>query len=347
MAASGALSSVLPLAGKPGAGGLHIEGIITLVETTRGSTRMVVTGLDGKQWRISLSPGTKVTTSEGGAAPLIAIDAGLPAVAEGTLNQGIMVADNVRLLSLSATPARINYEWDSEGSSLSVEGRGWPGERDVRFAAGVVDETKSQVGLLRADSGGNLIGKIELPGDVTAGGLWLLASSNDKNGAPAEVAMPIAALGSASAPAPVRLFATTGQGAQMGATGTYCTRGRCVQASGFALPPESLMVRAGEVMGLHAQAGTDPLVAPSATRLSLAIYSLTGTEPGQPGKGGLLVLPGGAPIYSTGALPGWPFSVTLPRSLGAGRYVVVASVSWPDGGDGQNNGVYTFVVQVP
>ncbi len=337
----GTLATALPLAGKPPSGKVHLEGTITLVETTRAGTKLVLSGLAGQQSRLLLAQNASITTSEGSAADAAMLDVGLSVIVEGEITQGVVNVGSIKLLSLSHSGARLDYEWNQNGA-LFVAGTGWPGEHSVTFSIGPSNAPHPPFATLVADSRGNLTSSIALPkAPVGQSMLWLFASSSDKNGLLAQVALPIVALGSTNSLSAAQLYITAKQGAEEGSVGSYCVQGKCFASNGVALLVDTLTVKPGDMLGLRAQSGTNPVLAPTATLLSTQLYLYPNSS-----AGSAYFVPGGSPIFETGDLPGHPFSITLPASLAPGRYALIVSVSWPDAG-GKNNGVYGFAVQVP
>jgi hypothetical protein len=338
-ASGGKAQAALPLAGKPLAGSVHIEGTVTFVETTKAGTRLTVTALDGKQWSLSLPAGAAITGSEGSPLAPSTLDAGQSAVVEAMVGQGDMTVSRIRLLSESRNGARVSYTWSADGTSIFVAGTSWPGERDVIFSTGPAGGAQTQFAKLTADSNGILSAGIQPP-TAAPGQLptWLFASSSDGSTLLAQVAVPLAAVGSAAVRPPIQLYITSGDGSQSAGTGPYCRQGKCLAPVGIALPVDALSAAPGALLGLRDATGTNLISLQSASGLSIQIYP----DPG----GGAQFVPGATPIFSSGDLPGVPFSVHLPDNLPSGRYVVLATVSWPDSDGGKNNGLYGFTVQV-
>lgn len=344
-ASSGTASTALPLAGKPGEGNVHIEGTITLIEFSTGGTRMEMISLDGKGFRLNLPAGASITTAEGRPAAATSLDAGVAAIAEGNASNGVVAVKSIQLLSVSSGGVRVGYVWSDDGSSLVVTGSGWPGERDVIFALGTASR-QTAFATLRSDSRGNLTGTIKLPRGADAQKTpWLFTSSTDKSGTQMTVAEALASLGSVATPPPFQLYISTSQGAEMGAAGAYCSRGKCVSSAGVTLHGDGLAVKAGEMLGLRSNSGSDTLFAPTATSLSVQLFRYPAASP-QP-YGSVYFTPSATPLYSIGGPNGKPFSVTLPGNLASGRYVMMVNVGWPDQGGGRDNGTYGFVIQVP
>lgn len=339
-AQSGADSTALPLAGKPPAGTAHLEGEITMVETSQGNTHLTLTSFDGKQSRLVVPPGATLLTSEATPASVHAIDAGYFASVEAASAQGVATVSSMKLMSLSRTPARVGFEWQGDGS-IFVAGTGWPGEKAVAFFTGTVEGKPVQFAALKADSRGNIGDTIKPPPGLTnQQGGWVFATSSDVAGS-VQVAIPVAALGRSSTNAAAQLYIIAHEGAEVGGLGSYCAQGKCFPLPGLVLPVDALAVRAGDTLGLRAQMGTNPLFAPSATSLSAQLYLLpAGVQPDE------YYVAKGSPVFSTGELPGRPFSLTLPAKLAAGRYAMIVTVQWPDDG-GKNSGTYGFTVQVP
>ncbi len=302
---------------------------------------------DGKLWHLTLPATAAITGSEGTAISPSALTAGVAGIVEGTVGAGSVSADSVKLLSESATGARVSYAWSGDGKSLLVSGTGWPGERDVTFTTGPAGGPQSQFAKSHADSSGNLSDRIQAPpANPGQGSVWLFASSAGASGSSAQVALPLASLGSFDAPPATQLYITSQKGSQSGEIGSYCSYGRCFALPNLTLPGEVLDVLPGDLLALRQQNGTGALINETPTRLSTQIYAFP-SRPGEEPDASLSFAPTGTPVYASGDLPGRPFSVSLPQSLASGRYALIVSISWPDSGGGANRGVYGFLVQVP
>jgi hypothetical protein len=107
-----------------------------------------------------------------------------------------------------------------------------------------------------------------------------------------------------------------------------------------------LTVGPGKALALRQQNSADPLFYATPNKLTFHLYPYAWPS-GQTLDSVATFVPGGTSAYSSGDLPGHPFSVTLPPTLAAGRYALVVSVWWPDSAGGANNGVYGFSVQLP
>lgn len=340
-ARSSRATAALPLAGKPAAVSTNVEGTIALVEFTNAGARLVVSSLDGRQWLLVVPSTAVISTSEGSPTSSRALDAGIAVLANCTTVQGIVTVSKMTLLSYSRTPARVSYEWSSDGSSIFVAGTGWPGERDVSFAMGTADGPQSPLATRKSDSRGNLTESIRPPVGFTGQTrAWLFATASDPNGSRVQIGVPVVSLGSPGAPSPTQLYINSQQGSEQGGTGEFCTSGKCFPSSGVALPADTLTVKPGDVLGLRAQEGANPLLAMTAVSLSAQLYLFpTGVAP-------QFFVPQGTPISASGDLPGRPFSVTLPTKLTSGKYALLVSVQWP-ATTGKNTGVYGFALQIP
>jgi hypothetical protein len=104
------------------------------------------------------------------------------------------------------------------------------------------------------------------------------------------------------------------------------------------LPLSALPAASGDVLALRDAVGANPTIAQSPSALSVQLFPYP-TASGQ-------FVPSGTPVFSTGNLPGVPFSIHLPDNLAPGRYVALANVSWPDSAGGKNNGLYGFTLEV-
>jgi hypothetical protein len=346
-ATSGSAQTALPLAGKPPSGKVEIAGIVTFIDTTGAVTSLAMRSLDGELWRVSLPAGAAITGSEGTSISPAALTAGAAGVVDGTVESGTVSAGSIKLLSESATGARVSYSWSADGKSIFVSGTGWPGETDVTFSMGLPGGAQSQFAKMHADSSGNLSDSIQgPPQNPGQPSQWLFASSAGASGPAAQVAIPLATLGSVAAPPATQLYITSQKGSQAGQVGSYCARGKCFSAPTVPLPGEALSVKPGDLLALRQQNGTAAIINETPTRISTQLHSFPAT-PGEAPDASLSFVPAGTPIYSSGDLPGRPFSVSLPQSLAAGRYALIVSISWPDNGGGANRGLYGFLLQVP
>jgi hypothetical protein len=338
-AAAGKAQSALPLAGKPPAGTAHIEGIITFIERTKAGTRLTVTALDGKQWSLALPAGAPIANSEGSPTQPGVLDAGQAAVVDAVAGQQGMSASSIKLLSESKSGARVSYTWNADGSNIFVAGTGWPGGHDVIFSTGPSGAAPAQFAKLTADSLGNLSGSVQPP-PAPAGQTptWLFASSSDGNNLLAQVAVPLASVGGAALPPPMQLYIMSSSGSQSAGIGAYCRQGKCLSPPGVVLPLDALAAAPGDLLALRDADSTNPALGQSPSALSVQLFPYP--------AGSEQFIPSGAPVFSTGNLPGVPFSVHVPANLAPGRYVALANVSWPDSAGGKNNGLYGFTLEV-
>ncbi len=105
----------------------------------------------------------------------------------------------------------------------------------------------------------------------------------------------------------------------------------------------------GEVLGLRSQYGPDPNAGLSPSKFTARIYVYPANASGQ----GTLVedvfyyVPKVSPIYTTGDLPGRPFSIPVPSLLVKGKYIALVDVTWPDTGTGGGTATYGFTLEIP
>lgn len=345
-------SAALPLAGVTQAGKVQLQGTVTQVSTTASGARSIgMKARDGREWTLVRDAGAALRYSEGDIAPASAIVPGVGVSIEGIAAGRVITVSEMRLLSVARTGARMGYTHGADRKSVRVSGTGWPGEKRVELTlaalnAGGPPPLKS----VRADSRGNLIALVPLPSALPSGPLWLFASVAEGGRLVAQVAVPF----DPPAPAPgvvatpPGLFALGASGEQAGGLGSYCWGGICASATGVPLPGEALPVKAGEVVGFRSLYGPGPNMGLSPISFSAQLFRY-GSPRGQVADldGTLSFTPKGQPVHATGEKPGRPFSVALPRSLPAGRYVLVVQVAWPDPRGGRGEGTYAFNLLVP
>ncbi len=264
---------------------------------------------------------------------------------EGMSSGDEVSVTSMRLMSVSRTGASFGFTVQPDGKSLRISGKGWPAEKGVVFSLRTLatQADKSLVSVT-ADSRGNLSGFAQLPARTALpeGKLWLFAISSDKNAVLAQVALPfIYPAGNTQEPPTLTILSAVGE--QIGGVGSYCTQTMCADKMGVPLPPDALKVSSGEVLGLRSQYGPDPNAGITPTRFVADLYAYPDpvSNQGTLLDGVFYFRPGAPPLYTTGELPGRPFSISLPNSLAPGKYAVVVFVTWPDG-----DGSYGFTLEV-
>ncbi|HKP51622.1 MAG TPA: hypothetical protein VJ183_03120 [Chloroflexia bacterium] len=340
------LSVALPFAARNAVKKVQLEGELSQVSPSRSPTQKVVlTDRGGKAWSLSLAASTKLIYSEGVAAGVDVLRSGMAVSVEGAESGGDVSVTSLRLMSVSRTGASFGYDVQPDEKSLRISGKGWPAEKGVVFSLRTLaTQADKTVVSLAADSRGNVLGSVQLPARSTLpeGALWLFAMSTDKGAVLAQVALLFEyPAGNTQGPPTLTLLGATGE--QIGGVGSYCTQTMCVDKIGVPLPPDALKVASGEVLGLRSQYGPDPNAGITPTRFvaDLYVYPDIGSNQGTLVDGIFYFRPGGAPLYTTGQLPGRPFSISLPNSLAPGKYAVVVFVGWPDG-----DGSYGFTLEV-
>jgi hypothetical protein len=333
-ARSGDMVAQLPLAAEPGvfeAAGL--EGVLTHVERAGGLTNLVLAGFDGTYRRLEMPASAQVRYSEGGTAPPRVLDAGMAVRIEGSSGTGTVAVSRLRIMSESQTGARVGYTWLGT-SAVTVSGTGWPQQKAVTFAFGQKGGAHAiQIGNLTADSRGNLVGRLAVPGVVgrPAGG-WIEAVAADGGQVLAQVSVPLGEVSDAADGNPPKLFLLAGSGGQRGELGNFCSGGGCSGTRGFPLPPEVLTVSRGEGLRFRAQPGMDPTVAATPASFSVQLYAYPSAAYGGEtsiGSHARFEL-SGQPVYSIAVQEGRPFSMSVPQSLASGAYVLVVSTAWPN-----------------
>lgn len=354
-------TAYLPLSEHIITGIIHLQGAIGSVSGPPGGlSSLALTDRNGKQWPLALSQSTAVSYASGEPASLAVLDAGLFANLDATGTGSSLSATAVHLLSLSKAGLQFGYTLTSDGKSLQVVGTGWPGSRQVSFAAGPITaqgflgDGALHFGAIKSDSRGNISGIVKLPNasDFPSGSLWLFAAAVGSTAAPT-VAQPFDVSGQPpelAGPPHVTLLAQAGE--QTGGVGSYCWQGACSNAIGTPLPVATLTITNGEVLGLRSQLGPNPQTGPEPLSFSAQLYPLAHdptslTSEGATVDGVFYLNPTAPPIFTNATSSGEPFSVALPPGLSPGRYALVLNISWPDASGKPVTTTYGFNLQVP
>jgi hypothetical protein len=353
-AKQGGRAAQLPIGGASESGSVQIHGVITRVsgaDTTQFEAAF--TDRSGKDWLLHLAPGAAIRYSEGDSASASAITPGAAVRVDGTAASGTVTASTLRLASVSRTGAQLGYKVLGSGNAqLAVSGTDWPAGRSVVFTASLLNAGGAPpLGQIKADSRGNLTGVLPLPAGTALpqGPLWLIAQSSDTSRLLAQVAKPLDLPPTGqTGDAPPLLYIEAKSGEALGGLGSYCWRAQCADAVGVPLPLTSLTVAQGELLGLRSQYGAQLNAGLTPVSLHADLFSYN-TPEGQVAQieNTAYFTPQANPIFTTGNLPGKPFSVTLPKGLASGLYVLVAGVSWLDPAGGTGGGTYGFLLSVP
>jgi hypothetical protein len=352
VAASADMETALPLAARIRSGNATVEGLLTAVQQApSGAYSLLMKDYAGKEWQVSLFSSAAVYYSEGGEAQAAQLTSGEYARVEGSVVGDRVNAGSVRLMSVSSTGARLGYELQPGGREIRLSGTNWPAKRDVTFSLRPsAGEGGVQLGSARADSRGNVFASFDLPSATPADQpLWFFAQVAEKDTLLAQVAMlypPGGAAQQVNGLPTLMLLGSAGE--QMGGMGSYCLRGECVPAIGVPVPGEVMLVASGEVLGLRSQFGLDPDLGVSPQRFTTQLYAY----PAEPASEGALIdgtfyfSPTSLPVFTTGEVPGRPFSVTLPPVVAPGKYLLLLSVVWSDVEGARDEAVYGFALEV-
>jgi hypothetical protein len=352
VAASDDAQTALPLAARIRSGNATVEGLVTAVQQApSGAYSLLMKDYMGKEWQVSLFSSAAVYYSEGGEAQAAQLATGEYARVEGTVFRDRVNAGSVRLMSVSSTGARLGYEFQPGGRWVRLSGTNWPAQRDVTFSLRpFAGEGGMQLGLARADSRGNLLASFDLSSTITSDQpLWFFAQVAETDTLLAQVAVLYPPGGVAQQANGLPMLTLLGSaGEQMGGMGNYCLRSECVPAIGVPVPGEAMMVSVGEVLGLRSQVGLDPDLGILPQRFTVQLYAYP-SEPASKGatiNGTFYFSPTLLPVFTTGEVPGRPFSVTLPSVLAPGNYLLLVSVVWSDVEGARDEAVYGFGVEV-
>ncbi|MDQ6695204.1 MAG: hypothetical protein M3014_12420, partial [Chloroflexota bacterium] len=360
-AVSGDTTAALPLATRLQTGKMHLEGSITQLHVALKQATMKTQG--GQEWPLVFSANSQVHYSEGAPANLGAIIAGSYIVVDGSVNLGSLTVASLSMVSTSQTGAHLGIAWQSNGKSVRLTGTGWPAEQSVSLVVGHPNVAGGvQLAATHSDSRGNISLLVTVPltatnvqGALSYGG-WLTASSTGtppststgKGSIVAQVSVPLDPPASPTSAyvLPPTLSLLTQEGEQKGGLGSYCWKRMCLQRVGVPLPAGALQASPGDVLGFRSQYGPDPNLGPSPLSLSAQLYpygsSLLSSSPDQV----LYFAPDSQALFSTGDVPGRPFSVALPTTLAKGKYVLVVSVGWTSPSGGKEVAQYGFLLQL-
>ncbi len=338
-------TAALPLASKSKTGNVTLEGTISQAPDGQATPQTLqMRTRDGSEWTLDVGANSKLNYSEGSVAPVQAVRPGASVSVNGIASGGRVAVAEMNILSLSRTGAHFGYAWQPDGKSLRISGTGWPAERTISFTL-----TRPNIGepppltTARADSRGNLSALVKLPNGAPTEGQWLFATASDKGALLAQVALPLAT--DTRSP---QLIAQSAAGEQLAGVGSYCwtttNQRTCVDAIGAPLPGAGLQAQAGETLLLRSQYGPDPNAGLTPDTFSAHLYPYPDSQITPDGP--LYFAPTSQPVYSTGSIPGRPFSVALPTTLSKGRYILLVDVKWPDAPVGSGSATYGFTLSV-
>ena len=339
------LNIALPFAARNAFSKVQLAGELSQVSPGRSPTQQVsLTARDGKVWSLALNANTKITYSEGAPAGIDALRPGMAVSVEGTATGADVAVASLRLMSVSRTGATFGFTLQPDGKSLSISGGGWPAGQAITFTLRTLaTDGGGPLASLTADSRGNVLGTIQLPQSGTSSqGLWIFATASEKNIITAQVAQPFNyTVGKAAEPPALFLLGSLSE--QAGGLGSYCYQTMCVDKIGIPLPSASLMALPGEVLGLRSQYGPNPNAGITPVRFIAEVhpYPVANASQGTFVDGVFYFRPSQSAVYTTGELPGRPFSIALPGTLPSGRYAVVVYVTWPEG-----DGSYGFTLEL-
>ena len=326
----------LPFSAAPAENMCVLAGMVSQFERDGAVLRLTLTALDGAQRRLVVPPGAQVRYAEGSLASAGVVDVGIYAAAQGSEENGTLQVAQLDLLSVSRTGAVVGYQWAGD-NLLRVSGRGWPSGQEVAFGTGSATGNHAQFATLKSDSRGNLTGSVAVTGMIRQNGTGTWLSARTASGsAGASVSVPLAAQGSGAAPPLPRVFVYAGSGAQSAAAPAGCPAAGCPSNRSVALPVAALSITPGEVLRLRALSSGDPFSGPVPAKDTADLYPAGAEGAGE-------FVPSGAPVHSSGEVPGRPLSVSLPQALAPGRYVLLLHTAWPGVRDTL---VYGFVLIV-
>nr|MDQ5866422.1 hypothetical protein [Chloroflexota bacterium] len=347
-------TTALPLVGKIPIGDTVVEGMLTAIHPGPygGSYLVLIKADTGKEWQVSLYRDvTTVLYSEGGEAQVAQLASGEYVRVEGRMG-GNLIARTIRLMSLSQTGAQLGYELAPSGRAMRLSGTNWPPGRDILFSVRpFLGDAGVLLGSARSDSRGNLAASFELSASrFFSEPLWLFGQVQQQGRLVAQVAVlfqPGDDAYKARDLASLTLLGSAGE--QMGEVGSHCHVGKCEDVEGVPVPGDMLPVKAGEVLGLRSQSGPDRHLGLVPQRFTAQLYAY----PSQPEREGTIIddtyyfSPKSLPVFSTGEVPGRPFSVSLPATLTGGHYYLLVSVVWSEGAAQREEAVYGFALQLP
>ncbi|HET9493502.1 MAG TPA: hypothetical protein VFR15_04650, partial [Chloroflexia bacterium] len=326
----------LPFSPSPQIAPGSLEGMLSHVERDGANLLLTLAAADGEHKRMVLPPGARLRYAEGGAAPPEAVEPGAYAAAAGTEQNGVVQVARLDLLSVSGGGSVVGYTW-LNGTKLRVSGRGWPGGQAVAFGTGTAAGEHERFASLTADSRGNLVGTVTLPGlNAAAPARTWLSASTVSSGGTARVLVPVVSLGTLTSRPLPGMLAYSARGGQVAAGPLQCPESGCAEGRALDLPSRPLTVSLGETLALRPRWGADPLISRAPFAFTGELYRLTGAASGT-------FVPSGPPVNSTGLLPGRPLSVALPNGMEQGIYVLIVRASWP-GASGVL--VHSFLLEV-
>ncbi|HEX8599159.1 MAG TPA: hypothetical protein VF952_11665 [Chloroflexia bacterium] len=345
----------LPLAGKLLSGDTTIEGVLTGVQRGTSNYHSLLLRDDtGKERKVILGSDVPVSYSEGSAAKakVAQVGSGEYVRIEGRHHGGQFSASAIRIMSLSRTGARLGYDLLPSGRGIRVSGTGWPASGNVTVSVRPFSgEGGVQFGTTHSDSRGNVSASFALPPTrMSEGPLWLFAQLVDENGLVAQVAVLYSSEPAAETARHVpALTLLSHNGEQLGGISSYCHSGDCLETAEVPVPGEALLSGPTEVLRLRSQVGFDPKMGLTPRRFSAQLY----LYPAEPAREGVVISstfyfsPKSLPIFSTGDVPGRPFSIPLPYTTRPGKYLLLVSVVWPEGAGQREEAVYGFALEVP
>ncbi|MEA2575492.1 MAG: hypothetical protein QOH93_2790 [Chloroflexia bacterium] len=345
----GERQAALPLAARIPSGRRAVEGMLTSIVQGAGGYSLLVRDPSREEWMVSLSPGSLTSYSEGYQATGLHLSAGDFVRVEGTALGHRINASALRVMSLSRSGAQIGYE--VQGSTIHLVGTNWPPSQtlvlSVRTFSG---ENRVQLGTGQVDSRGNVHASFAMPSLQTGEQpLWLFAQVVEKDSLLAQVAVlyPLDELAGGTAGVPGLIVAGSSD-EQLGGLGNYCHGGKCAEALGVPVPGAPIPVGEGEVLALRSQLMSNPDLGPAPERFAAQLYA----QPAEASIEGAVIggtyyfSPQSLPIFSTGDAPGMPFSVPLPVTVPAGKYILLVNVVWPAREGEREEGTYGFVLDV-
>jgi hypothetical protein len=350
VASTNVAQTALPLAVKLPSGGPDVEGMLTGIAQRLDGYSLLVKDRAGTEWKVSLPRGGVIKYSEDTEAPGARPASGDYVRVVGTSLPGKINATSLHLLSVSETGASVGYAFEADGSVVRASGTNWPPSSTVVFSIRTLAAIDQQVklGTTRADSRGNVIASLALPSALPSDQpLWLFAQVVEQNSLAVQVAVPYPPLGPVEARGVPQLTLLGNDGEQMGGLGSYCHSGRCGEAIGVPVPAAPMPVAAGEVLGLGSQLGPDPNLGITPQRFTAQLYAYP-AEPANEGAsmgGTFYFSPKSLPVFSTGEVPGRPFSVSVPAAIPQGKYLLIVSVLWSEGP--REEATYGFALEVP
>ncbi|MDQ5823702.1 MAG: hypothetical protein M3441_05740 [Chloroflexota bacterium] len=345
--------TAIPLAGKIPVGDITVEGTLTGVQRGKSNFHSVLLRDDaGKEWKVVVGSDAPVSYSEGSEAKIAQVASGEYARVEGRQRDGQFYASKIRIMSLSRTGARLGYELLPNGRGIRVSGTRWPASSSVTLSIRPFSgEGGVQIGTTRSDSRGNVSASFAMPPTTASEeSLWLFAQLVNGNSLVAQVAVlyspELSAEEARNVPA---LILLSHNGEQMGGTGSYCDDEACLETAEVPMPGDNLLTNPTEVLRLRSQVGFDPEMGPTPERFAARLY----LYPAAPAREGVTIggtfyfSPKSLPIFSTGDVPGRPFSIPLPQTTRPGKYLLLVSVVWSEGAGQREEAVYGFALEVP